>query len=155
MIDQNLSGLGPHRSAGEFRAGGFLAGEQKSQGKPRRRRWASFAGKARGVRTEPARKLNRRRRRRRRRRGRDSSGDWWSTRSCRNTWETMSTYWTITGASGRSETRSSASSPGTTKPSTYGRTWDRFSTFLLFLLLILSLASSHARTRYAPSKYYF
>uniref|UniRef100_A0A7N2MSJ3 Uncharacterized protein n=1 Tax=Quercus lobata TaxID=97700 RepID=A0A7N2MSJ3_QUELO len=28
MIDQNLSGLGPHRSAGEFRSGGFLTGKQ-------------------------------------------------------------------------------------------------------------------------------
>ena len=28
MIDQNLSGLGPHRSAGEFRSGGIIAGEQ-------------------------------------------------------------------------------------------------------------------------------
>ena len=28
MINQNLLGLGPHRSAGEFRSGGFFAGEK-------------------------------------------------------------------------------------------------------------------------------
>ena len=28
MIDQNLSGLGPHKSTGEFIFGGFFAGEQ-------------------------------------------------------------------------------------------------------------------------------
>nr|POF22441.1 hypothetical protein CFP56_49765 [Quercus suber] len=28
MIDQNLSGLGPHRSVGEFRSGRFFTGEQ-------------------------------------------------------------------------------------------------------------------------------
>lgn len=76
-------------------------------------RWAATAGE---VPRTPAESN-----RRRRRRIRDSIGDWWSTMICRSTWRTTSTYWTVTGASGRWSTRCSASSLGTTKPSTSGR----------------------------------